>query len=149
MTPALVVSFSALAPVIGDISLEPGVPPVPAIERVALAPEIGYVVSVQPVTFFVGQTMEQNIDRPGTSIARDTLDVVSSSPDAAHAASAPVVEYLAPVIECGSSSSSAAHAAPEQAPSKSRRRAQYAPLSGVLQDAVFLAPDAWPPVRHA
>ena len=106
-----------------------------------------------------------------------------------------VVEYLAPVIECGSSSSSAAHAArtrseniieqltnmceriekrteevamlakccaerplppcltsptdSKQVPSKRRRRTQYAPFPGALQDAVFLAPDAWPPVRHA
>ena len=86
--------------------------------------------------------MEQIIDLPGPSIARDTSEVVSSSPDAAYAASAPGIEYLAPIIECGSSSSSAAHAAPEQAPSKRRRRTQYASLPGVLQDAVFLAPDA-------
>ena len=101
-------------------------------------------------------------------------------------ASAPVVEYFAPVIECGSSSSSAAQAArtstddideqltnmferierrteeiamltkryveelpqptltsptnSEEAPSKRRRRTQYAPLPGALQDAVRLTP---------
>ena len=52
-------------------------------------------------------------------------------------------------FECGSSSSAAAHAAPVQAPSKRRRRTQFAPLPGALQDTVFLAPDAWPPIRHA
>ena len=37
---------------------------------------------------------------------------MSSSHDPAHAASAPVVECLVPVVECGYSSSSAAQAAP-------------------------------------
>ena len=37
----------------------------------------------------------------------------------------------------------------EQVPSKRRRRTQNAPLLGALQDTVFLAPDAWPLVRHA
>ena len=112
VTPAPVVSYSAPAPVIEDMSPEPGVPPVPAIEHMAPAPEIGYVASAQPVTFSVEQTVEQIIDLPGPSIARDTPELVSSSHDAAHAASASVVEYLVPVIECGSSSSSAVHAAP-------------------------------------
>ena len=84
----------------------------PVIEHVTPAPEIVYVVSAQPVTFSVEQTVEQIIDLPGPSIARDTPELVSSSHDAAHAASASVVEYLVPVIECGSSSSSAVHAAP-------------------------------------
>ena len=39
------------------------------------------------------------------------IEHVTPAPDSVHAASAPVVEYLAPVIECESSSSSAAHAA--------------------------------------
>ena len=32
--------------------------------------------------------------------------------------------------------------------SERRRRTQFAPLLGALQDTVFLAPDAWPRVRH-
>ena len=84
----------------------------------------------------------------------------SSSSSAAHAAATrndDIDEKLTSIInveifsqfECGSSSSTAAHAAPVQAPSKRRRRTQFAPLPGALQDTVFLAPDAWPPVRHA
>ena len=106
------ISSAAPAPVIEDISPEPGVPTVPAIEHVAPAPEIWYVASVQPVTLFSEQTFEQIFDLPFPSIGRDIPEVVSSSHDAAHAASAPVDEHLAPVTECGSSASSAAHAAP-------------------------------------
>ena len=65
---------------------------------------------------------------------------ISSELDAAHAASVLVVEYLDPVIECGSSLFSIARAALEQVPSKRCRRALYALLLGCLQDAVFLVP---------
>ena len=87
----------------------------PAIEHVAPAPEICCVASAQPVTYFAEQTVEQIIDLPGPSIARDTPEVVSSSHDATNAAPAPVNEFLASVIEYVSSSSSAAHAAPTSA----------------------------------
>ena len=69
MTPAPV-SCSAPAPVIDDISPGSGVTPVPAFEHVASAPEIGYVASAQPVTFFVEQTMEQIIDLPSLRLRK-------------------------------------------------------------------------------
>ena len=86
-------------------------------------------------------------------------DLESSSSSAAHAAATSnddINEKLTSIInmfdsyrekfsqfECGSSSSTAAHAAPVQAPSKLRGSTQFAPLLGALQDT------AWPLVRHA
>ena len=32
---------------------------------------------------------------------------------------------------------------------KGRRRTRYTPLLGILEHAVYLAPSAWPPIRHA
>ena len=32
---------------------------------------------------------------------------------------------------------------------KLRRRTQYTPLPGIMEHAVYLAPSAWPPIRHA
>ena len=83
-------------------------------EHVAPAPVIGYTASAAlPVTLFAEQTVEQIVDLPVPPIVRDILEVESSSDDAADAASAAVIEYLA--IECGSSLSSAACAAPASA----------------------------------
>ena len=66
---------------------------------------------VIPRELFTEHFDERIVDFPVPPTVREAPDV-TSAPDAVHAASAPVVESLAPVIECGSSSSSAAHAAP-------------------------------------
>ena len=38
---------------------------------------------------------------------------------------------------------------PDRTSAKRRRRTRYTPLPGILENAVFLALSAWPPVRHA
>jgi len=32
---------------------------------------------------------------------------------------------------------------------KRRRRTRFTPLPGIMEHAVYLAPNAWPPIRHA
>ena len=32
---------------------------------------------------------------------------------------------------------------------KRRRQTRYTPLPGIMEHAVYLAPSAWPPIRHA
>ena len=44
-----------------------------------------------------------------------------------------------PMLEPSSATSSA----------KRRRRTRFSPLPGIMEHAVYLAPSAWPPVRHA
>ena len=36
----------------------------------------------------------------------------------------------------------------DRASAKHRRRTRYTPLPGIMENAVYLAPSAWPPVRH-
>ena len=38
---------------------------------------------------------------------------------------------------------------PDRTSAKRRRRAWYTPLPGIMEHAVYLAPNAWPPIRHA
>ena len=38
---------------------------------------------------------------------------------------------------------------PDRTSAKRRRRTRYTPLPGIMENAVCLAPNAWPPVRHA
>ena len=38
---------------------------------------------------------------------------------------------------------------PDRTSAKRRRRTRYTPLPGIMENAVYLAPNAWPPVRHA
>ena len=38
---------------------------------------------------------------------------------------------------------------PDRSSAKRRRRTRYTPLPGIMENAVYLAPSAWPPVRHA
>ena len=38
---------------------------------------------------------------------------------------------------------------PDRTSAKRRRRTRYTPLPGIMAKAVYLAPSAWPPVRHA
>ena len=38
---------------------------------------------------------------------------------------------------------------PERASAKRRRRTRYTPLPGMMENAVNLAPSAWPPTRRA
>ena len=106
----------------------------PAPDAAASAPECG---SSSSSSAHAALTRTDSIDEKLTNM----FDMLDSYKE--------IFSPLVSQLECRSSSSSAAHAAPVQAPSKRRRRTQYATLPGVLQDAVFLAPDAWPPVRHA
>ncbi len=38
---------------------------------------------------------------------------------------------------------------PDRASAKRRRRTRYTPLPGIMENAVYLAPNGWPPIRHA
>ena len=38
---------------------------------------------------------------------------------------------------------------PDRTSAKRRRRTRYTPLPVIMENAVYLAPSAWPPVRHA
>ena len=38
---------------------------------------------------------------------------------------------------------------PDRTSAKRRLRTRYTPLPGIMENAVYLAPSAWPPVRHA
>ena len=38
---------------------------------------------------------------------------------------------------------------PDRTSAKRRRRTRCTPLPGIVEKAVYLAPSAWPPVRHA
>ena len=38
---------------------------------------------------------------------------------------------------------------PDRTSAKRRRRTRYTPLPGIMEDAVYLAPSAWPPTRRA
>ena len=38
---------------------------------------------------------------------------------------------------------------PDHTSAKRRRRTRYTPLPEILENAVYLAPSAWPPLRHA
>ena len=38
---------------------------------------------------------------------------------------------------------------PDRTSAKRHRRTRYAPLPGIMEHAVYLAPNAWPPTRHA
>ena len=38
---------------------------------------------------------------------------------------------------------------PDRASAKRRRRTRYTPLPGILENAVYLVPSAWPPTRRA
>ena len=37
----------------------------------------------------------------------------------------------------------------DRASAKRRRRTRYTPLPGIMENAVYLAPSAWPPSRRA
>ena len=38
---------------------------------------------------------------------------------------------------------------PDRILAKRRRRTRFTPLPGIMEHAVYLAPNAWPPIRHA